>query len=434
MPSTCLHCGYTFKGSNTNRSSAAHYRHNPTHAPNYNVDATASVELTDGMNIVLDATASDVMTADDMSIALDALASDEVEEEAGGFIFQSSSDSEGEVELGEEDLREHAAYVRGFDGAVVYGVRAVDQPPLPEDGGGSKRVLEAQEERERVVEETVNNGDEMYSAVLSLLVKAELRFLGLVQTGNMSNRVADAVLAWARNDIGGPVGSLLPSLRSIQSLSVSLEGALETNGLVEGMSSVKIRVPKRYTTCQDGEVEFKFANIMDALVGLLLNKSLVKREDDLLWRSKLYDEDGNRRYTMDINTGDWWDRTERKYLTHNGMIHELCHLLGVLVFIDETQVVNKGSRTACPIVVTLANFPGRIRQRQDAWVIVGYLPRIETKAEKLTASFTMAKSYLFQQCLLHLFKPLVESFNEGGLYVKVLGQQRGKYFVWMLWD
>ena len=38
--------------------------------------------------------------------------------------------------------------------------------------------------------------------------------------------------------------------------------------------------------------------------------------------------------------------------------------LGLIVFIDDTQVVNKGNRTSKPVVLALANMRGQIRQKE----------------------------------------------------------------------
>lgn len=101
-------------------------------------------------------------------------------------------------------------------------------------------------------------------------------------------------------------------------------------------------------------------------MGLLRKRGLITREDDLLWRfNPCSDGNGYRKYTQDINTGDWWKRSELKFCYRDdGTLIEWLHLLGLMVFIDDTQVVNKGNRTSKPVVLALANMRGQIRQKE----------------------------------------------------------------------
>jgi len=70
-------------------------------------------------------------------------------------------------------------------------------------------------------------------------------------------------------------------------------------------------------------------------------------------------EDGQRKYTPDLSSGELWQRSDILYFgaanPHNGVI------LWFLVFIDDTCLVQRGSTSAKPIMITLGNFPEHIR-------------------------------------------------------------------------
>lgn len=148
-------------------------------------------------------------------------------------------------------------------------------------------------------------------------------------------------------------------------MSKDLECYIERDQVIEEQRCLRFDVPRKYTgNSRMDYVEFWYSNIMDAAVSLLLNKEVIAKEGDILWRADLYDEDGNRKYTPNLNSGDWWERTEKLILGGaEGVLLEDGHILPLIVFIDDTQVVNRGNRSATPIVLTLGVLPEHIRQK-----------------------------------------------------------------------
>ena len=94
----------------------------------------------------------------------------------------------------------------------------------------------------------------------------------------------------------------------------------------------------------------------------------------------------------------------------------------VILFVDDTQVVQKGTLSCRPVMATLGSFPEHIRNKPGAWRVVGFLPVLyASKSAKSTAEYHETKARLHTECMSALFAPLVEMFNAGGYYLNILG-------------
>ena len=123
-----------------------------------------------------------------------------------------------------------------------------------------------------------------------------------------------------------------------------------------------IRVPMNpdYTRGQESFVDFHFRDILEAVCTLLVRH--VEHARDLMWTQNVqYSDGGHREYTPELNTGEWFERTENAYFgkpNTTGMT-----LLPIIVFIDDTNVTKRGTQTAKPIVVTVGSLRENIRQK-----------------------------------------------------------------------
>ena len=72
--------------------------------------------------------------------------------------------------------------------------------------------------------------------------------------------------------------------------------------------------------------------------------------------------DGSRLYTPNFSSGQLWERMDLQYF---GVDHpdRQGAVLWFLVFFDDTCVVQRGTTSAKPIMVTLGNFPAEIRTK-----------------------------------------------------------------------
>ena len=186
-----------------------------------------------------------------------------------------------------------------------------------------------------------------------------------------------------------------------------------------------IRVPmdSKYTRTTDNYVDFHYRDIVEAACTLITRH--VKTEDDMMWTQNIqYAADGSGRvFTPELNTGEWYERTEKTFFgkpNSTGMT-----LLPLIVFIDDTNVTQRGTQTAKPIVVTVGSFREELRQKKEAWVECGYLPKLESQSLKKSQDFKDAKARLYNECLKAFFKPLEDAAK--GFYLEVLGE--ASYFV-----
>ena len=162
------------------------------------------------------------------------------------------------------------------------------------------------------------------------------------------------------------MGRHLSSYRDMVKTSESLEGHLERDQVSESMRVTRIPVPTRYTGSRNEDfVEVAYSNPIDAAVALLLDRKVHRTENDLLWRFEGHDEDNKRRYTPNLNSGDWWKRTEEKLCRDSdGRLIPNLHLLAFIIFIDDTQVVNRGTRSATPVILALGNSIEEVRNKK----------------------------------------------------------------------
>lgn len=132
-----------------------------------------------------------------------------------------------------------------------------------------------------------------------------------------------------------------------------------------GFLRLHIPVSRRFTGKRNADhVVFSYSDLIDVAVGTLLDNSVVRNESDIMWRADLFDEDGVRRFTPNLNSGEWWLRSEKKYCVDPGSqeYYADMHILPLIIFIDDTVVVRRGTRSVKPVVLTLGNLRAEIRQ------------------------------------------------------------------------
>ena len=262
----------------------------------------------------------------------------------------------------------------------VPGEWAVKMPPLPPRDGNPYSYC-----REQSLEISDSSAGKSNTKILiPRLARTEMEYLALTHKWAFSNNAADEVLHWARTSVGGPVGlNLAPSFIGLLRHSkvynelMMIDGVrdiskLSTTGTAEedtGFTTLTIPVPRRYTgTRKQDFLEFPFSSLLDLGVALLLDRSIVKSADDIHWRGSAPDSTGSQepKYTPELNSGEWWARTEKKYLfdSERGVYHEDFHLLPFMVFIDDTVVSGKRNRSAKPVVITLGNLKSSVRQSE----------------------------------------------------------------------
>ena len=75
-----------------------------------------------------------------------------------------------------------------------------------------------------------------------------------------------------------------------------------------------------------------------------------------------HSKDGSgRRFGRELNSGEFWEKSEKEMLGGKVPVWANVMLLMLLIFIDGTSLVTRGTLSCTPITVSLANFPEVIR-------------------------------------------------------------------------
>ena len=105
------------------------------------------------------------------------------------------------------------------------------------------------------------------------------------------------------------------------------------------------------------------------------------------------------------------------YLPEEGVVVPL------LLYSDQTKVNAFGSLSFYPVYATIGNIPAKERKKDEAYVLVGYLPQLSgTDSQKAEWKKTALKSRLLHHCLRVLFETLPGA-GKGGVNVR---SQNGK--------
>ncbi|EXX62175.1 hypothetical protein RirG_164220 [Rhizophagus irregularis DAOM 197198w] len=112
----------------------------------------------------------------------------------------------------------------------------------------------------------------------------------------------------------------------------------------------------------------------------------------------------------DINNefvfNEWWCTTEKNIPIDN-------HLLSIIIYADSTTCDHLGKSSEHPIYISLGNIPNWIRNKPDAKVLIGYLPKLKAKdnTTKNSKSFQRLQRQVFQRCLQILLSPIINKTN-----------------------
>jgi hypothetical protein len=126
---------------------------------------------------------------------------------------------------------------------------------------------------------------------------------------------------------------------------------------------LEIPINPLYSRFGSTSVTFECIDILAGLSALLTTEGLVKTEKDLLRTQEIrHSKDGSgRRFGRELNSGEFWEKSEKEMLGGKVPVWANVMLLMLLIFIDGTSLVTRGTLSCTPITVSLANFPECIR-------------------------------------------------------------------------
>jgi Plavaka transposase len=99
---------------------------------------------------------------------------------------------------------------------------------------------------------------------------------------------------------------------------------------------------------------------------------------------------------------EWWCTTEKNIPIDN------C-LLSIIIYADSTTCDHLGKTSEHPIYISLGNIPNWVRNKPDAKVLIGYLPKLKAKdnTTKNSKLFRSLQRQVFQRCLQILLSPIL---------------------------
>ena len=164
---------------------------------------------------------------------------------------------------------------------------------------------------------------------------------------------------------------------------------------------------------------FYFTDPLAVAAEIIGNPNIVSQKQHFHMKAAPLDAQGNRLYTSNLNSGDWWSDTE----TQEGiwMQQDDLTLLPMIFFIDKTHVVRSGRRKCYPIMLTVGNLDSTVRS-SEAQRIVGYLPILHTEAKNKPMALVRAEQELRIRCFSALFHTICQAYQNGGIYFNILGK------------
>ncbi|CAB4414542.1 unnamed protein product [Rhizophagus irregularis] len=148
--------------------------------------------------------------------------------------------------------------------------------------------------------------------------------------------------------------------------------------------------------------KFQYRPIFDAIKSLVSNTDLSK--DFLFDYNEQWESNKNGtlvRVYSEQNTANWWRERQNPF----------SKILAVMIYTDGTTLDSLGKQSEYPIFLTLGNIPNWRRNFPNAKVLIGFLPHLTTRNNKLRESkeFRQMQRKLEQCALKILLEPLLQN-------------------------
>lgn len=225
-------------------------------------------------------------------------------------------------------------------------------------------------------------------------------FMELVSTHHLSDSTGNDVLKWFHKH----------HLRENVILPKStMEGREFVNSMnIKHLLYVKTKVMEY----ENEEYYLYHRPVFDAVKELLSNSDILKY---CQWEFRAeYNEQHERVYSEQW-TGLWWERVQ-ELIGGTG----LKKILSIIIYSDATTLDHLGKSSEHPIYLSLGNIPNWRRNKNDAKVLLGFLPKLKPLHNRKNnkKSFASAKRILYQHCFNIITKPIYECSERNGLNIK----------------
>ncbi|PKY55433.1 hypothetical protein RhiirA4_427506 [Rhizophagus irregularis] len=154
--------------------------------------------------------------------------------------------------------------------------------------------------------------------------------------------------------------------------------------------------------------------IFDAVKELLSNPDILKSCQWDFLPEYIINKDGQReRVYGEQWTGLWWERA------HNSIGGGLKKILSIILYSDATTLDHLGKSSKHPVYLSLGNIPIWRRNKCDAKVLLGFLPKLNPlhNNKNNKKSFIPAKRMLYQHCFDIMTQPIYEKLENNGLNI-----------------
>ena len=205
--------------------------------------------------------------------------------------------------------------------------------------------------------ENLNDIDKSFGIQHSSVEVALISLVSILASVNAPYHVYDKILKWAKN-----IDLSVLKVKSISYRTLVYQTA-EKYGLGSIFPSTKLLLLPSHNA-----VKVTTFSFLDQLYSLLSDPELMKPAN-LIYGDDIYKkagEHGNNHCYNDIDTGDWFLRTQRSMCTDPGDV-----LCPIILYIDKTHI---NSNAAEPISFCLGIFVRQIRMMASSWRNLGMIP------------------------------------------------------------
>ncbi|PKC74706.1 hypothetical protein RhiirA1_387897 [Rhizophagus irregularis] len=218
-------------------------------------------------------------------------------------------------------------------------------------------------------------------------------FMELISTHNLSNSAGNDILKWfrkhhLRDDIILPTNTV-QGREFVSSMDIKHLLYLKTKIL-------------KY---EDEEYFLYHRPIFEAIKELLSNIDII---NNCQWNCSpdyITNENGHReRVYGEQWSGMWWENAQKSIGTG------LKKVLSIILYSDATTLDHFGKSSEHPVYLSLGNIPNWRKNKRDAKVLLGILPKLKPlhNRKENKSEFASAKRMLYQYCFDIMTKPIYE--------------------------
>ena len=155
------------------------------------------------------------------------------------------------------------------------------------------------------------------------------------------------------------------------------------------------------TSFHNVDYYFYYQSIIHGIKVLLLQSEI---NEEFIFK---YQKSNNSSYGEQFES-NWWYIAEKNIPIDN-------YLLSIIIYADSTTCDHLGKTSEHPIYISFGNIPNWVRNKPDAKVLVGYLPKLKAKDNFMRNSelFRRLQRQMFQRCLQILLSPIL---NKNDMY------------------